>query len=93
MGVLPQKRILAETTFSVLAEAEKPLKAAIINEMVARLLNIPDEILQIEDANCTGTEYAYQMRWVRTGMKKRGLIINPERGYWALASQKADNIK
>ena len=44
------------------------------------------EILEIEDANCAGTEYAYQMRWIRTDMKKRGLIKNPERGYWVINS-------
>ena len=67
-------------------ESGIPLKAAVINERVAKKLNIPEEILEIEDANCAGTEFAYQMRWIRTDMKKRGLINNPECGYWVINS-------
>lgn len=85
MSVLPAKKLLADTVLLVLKDCSDPLKASEINDAVAKILQIPEDVLQIEDANCTGTEYSYQMRWVRTDLKNKGLIVNPTRGYWALA--------
>ena len=56
-----------------------------INDAVAKNLNISDELLSIEDANCTGTEYSYRMRWARTELKQKGKIKNVERGEWRLS--------
>ncbi|WP_087064201.1 winged helix-turn-helix domain-containing protein [Intestinibacillus massiliensis] len=84
MGVLPSKSLLAEATVLVLSETQEMLKAADINTKVAFRLKIPKEVLEIEDANCTGTEFAYQMRWIRTDLKKKGIIQNPQRVYWSL---------
>ena len=47
-----------------------------------RSLQIPEDILEIEDSNCTGTEFAYQMRWIRTNLKNKELISSPKRGFW-----------
>lgn len=81
---LPSKKILADTTILVLKRTTDPMKASEINDLVAAELNIPANILEIEDANCTGTEYSYQMRWVRTSLKNKGVISNPKRGYWMI---------
>ena len=81
---LPSKKILADTTILVLKRTTDPIKASEINDLVAAELNIPANILAIEDANCTGTEYSYQMRWVRTSLKNKGVISNPKRGYWMI---------
>ena len=86
MRALPSKKILAEATVAVLKESKEMLKAAEVNTRVASLLNIPQEIMEIEDANCTGTEFSYQMRWVRTDLKKKGILLNPQRGYWIINS-------
>ena len=86
MGVFPSKKILAEATLTVLKESNGMLKAAEINTRVASFLSIPKEVLEIEDANCTGTEFSYQMRWVRTDLKKKGVLLNPQRGYWIINS-------
>ena len=85
MSVLPAKKLLADTVLLVLKDSPDPLKASAINDAVAKILQIPESILQIEDANCSGTEFSYQMRWVRTDLKNKGLIINPSRGFWAIA--------
>lgn len=53
-----------------------------INQKVILLLDIPEILLKIEDANCSGSEYSYRMRWARTELKQKGLILNSKRGVW-----------
>lgn len=84
MGVLPTRKSLADAVVQVLGRVTDPMKACDINDRVAALLQIPQNVLDIEDANCTGTEYAYQMRWIRTSLKNKGLISSPQKGLWAL---------
>ncbi|MCF2663580.1 winged helix-turn-helix domain-containing protein [Oscillibacter valericigenes] len=40
--------------------------------------------MEIEDANCTGSEYSYRMRWARTELKQKGMIKSPGRGIWEI---------
>ncbi len=55
-----------------------------INDKVAKILDIPEELLLLENENCSGTQYGYLMRWARTELKQRHKIVNPERGKWTL---------
>lgn len=82
LGKQFSKKVLEEATIKILKQSGSVMEAHEIDEKVAKELRIPQEILEIEDANLTGTEYSYQMRWVRTKLKKEGKIINPERGKW-----------
>lgn len=82
MGVLPTRKTLADAVIQVLGQASEPMKACDVNDKVAALLHIPQDVLEIEDSNCTGTEFAYQMRWIRTNLKNKGLISSPKRGFW-----------
>lgn len=84
METLPSRKTLAETIIQVLSQTSEPMKACEINDKVALILQIPQKILEVEDANCTGTEFSYQMRWIRTKLKNQGLISNPKRGFWIL---------
>lgn len=84
MGVLPTRKLLADAVIQVLRQATAPMKACDINDKVAESLQIPQEVLEVEDANCTGTEFVYQMRWIRTNLKNQGLISSPKRGFWIL---------
>lgn len=83
MDTLPSKSELATTVLEVLQE-KSPLKTSEINEAVIKKLQIPDQLLEIEDANCTGSEFSYRIRWARTKLKQEGKISNPERGVWKL---------
>lgn len=69
---------------------KQTLSVASINDKVAILLNLPNELLEEEDVNCSGTAYSYKMRWARTALKQRGLIINTKRGYWSLIQEACD---
>lgn len=84
MGTLPTKKLLANAVIQVLKQASEPMRACDINDKVAELLQIPQDVLKIEDANCTGSEFSYQMRWIRTNLKNLGLISSPKRGVWVL---------
>lgn len=63
------------------------LSTSEMNDLVAKQLKIPDELLIIEDVNCSGTEFSYRMRWARTELKQKGLIENIVRGKWRLVKQ------
>lgn len=62
MKQLPQKRELMNAILIVMKKANGAMNAATINNLVAKQLNIPKDLLEIEDANCSGTEYSYRMR-------------------------------
>lgn len=86
MNILPGKKILSEATITVLKESKEMLSVTEINMKVATLLNIPKDLLDREDTNCTGTEFNYKMRWVRTDLKQKGIALNPKRGFWIINS-------
>lgn len=62
MKQLPQKRELMKAILIVMKKANGAMNTATINDLVAKQLNIPKDLLEIEDANCSGTEYSYRMR-------------------------------
>lgn len=84
MERLPQKKDLMSATLEVMKQQNRIMSTSEINDAVATFLDIPEELLTIEDANFTGTEYSYRMRWVRTQLKQDGLITNVKRGEWKL---------
>ena len=84
MDKLPGKKELLPAIIKVLKDNNGALSAADMNDKVAELLQIPQELLEIEDANCTSTEFSYRMRWARTELKSKEVIMNPERGKWVL---------
>lgn len=62
-----------------------------INEKVYELENFPEEILQIshkEDGS--QSEVDYRLAWVRTYLKKFGLLENSSRGVWNLTKSEID---
>ena len=83
MNKLPSKAELMDAIIRVFINSNTDiLSTKEINEKVALLLNIPIELLTLEDANCTGTEYSYRMRWARTELKTKKQLINTKRGEW-----------
>lgn len=87
MNQLPQKRVLMDAILQVMKSSSGSMSTATINDLVAKHLCIPDDLLKMEDANCTGTEYSYRMRWARTELKQKGFIRNVKRGEWELCTE------
>lgn len=55
-----------------------------INKKVIEVLNLPDEVVQLEDESGLGTKLDYRLRWARTVLKQKGKIKNVKRGTWTL---------
>lgn len=61
--------------------------SATIDELVQHVvdrLNLPREITEVPHGKGSKTEVEYRLAWVRTNLKKYGLLTNSERGVWAL---------
>lgn len=85
MTYFPSKKKLTEAILVAFdGDASIILTTTEINDKVAQILNIPEELLLLEDENCSGSKYSYLMRWARTELKQKHKIINPERGKWKL---------
>lgn len=87
MNQLPQKRELMDAILQVMKSSSGSMSTATINDLAAKHLCISDDLLEMEDANCTGTEYSYRMRWARTELKQKGFIRNVKRGEWELYAE------
>jgi restriction system protein len=55
-----------------------------IEEDVAKLIKLSESIMAIAHKNSTRSEFQYELAWVRTYLKKAGLVENSARGVWAL---------
>lgn len=55
-----------------------------INAKVIEILNLPDEIVTLEDESGLGTKLNYRLRWCRTNLKSQKIITNIKRGTWSL---------
>jgi len=84
MDELPRKKELCAAILEVMSAHDGSMKTAEINAEVISLLGIPADMLEIEDANFTGTEYSYRMRWARTELKNQNKISSPKKGIWEL---------
>ena len=57
-----------------------------IYEQVVKLLNLPDQLLEITHGSTSQSEVEYRLAWSRTYLKKYGLLENSARGVWSLVS-------
>ena len=91
MNKLPTKPILEEATKHILITEERAITTAEVNRKVANYLQIPQELLELEGSQGTGTEFSYRMCWIRSDLKKKGIIENPTRGVWKINSTIIEN--
>lgn len=65
-----------------------------INEKVYEMENYDEEILEIpHDENGVQTKVEYRLAWVRTYLKKYGLLENSSRGVWALVDNEIETSR
>lgn len=81
MDTLPSKSELVAAVLEVLQE-QSSMKTSEINKAVIKKLQIPEHLLEIEDANCTGSEFSYRIRCAETKLQQDGKISNPKREVW-----------
>lgn len=85
MNYLPTRSELTQAILTIFNnDTSIVLTTKEINDKVAKLLSIPEDLLLIEEVNGSGSQYSYLMRWARTELKQRHKLINLERGKWML---------
>lgn len=80
----PSNSMLEEAVLNALKELGGEAPTEQINQKVIEILNLPDDIVQMEDESGLGTKLNYRLRWCRTNLKSCGKIKNIKRGTWSL---------
>ena len=81
---LPKNSDLKDALLFVLHEDEF-VSSKEINERVIQNLKLSEEQINLlhNSGKSSRTEIAYRLAWVRTGLKKEGLISRHEDGKWS----------
>lgn len=87
-SVIPSYAQLIEATFQALKELGGSGKNNEINEKVAEIMNLPEEILSVPHLDRdTLSEVNYRLAWARTLLKNHGALENSAKGVWAITSE------
>lgn len=90
-SVVPKYGDLITATYAVLKALGGSGKNEEINEKVAELLALSDEVLEIPYLNSSSlSEVNYRLAWARTLLKKHGAITNSARGVWSIMPEFSD---
>ena len=85
--VIPNYAQLIEYTFIALKELGGSGKNTEINNKVAQLMNLSDEVLDVPHLNSSSmSEVNYRCAWARTLLKNYGAIENSARSVWAITA-------
>lgn len=80
----PSNVILEETVVQALKNLGGTAEVIAINQEVINILELPEEIVMLEDESGLGTRLDYRLRWCRTNLKSKHKIKNVKRGTWTL---------
>lgn len=80
----PSNSMLEEAVLTSLEKLGGTATTEQINKMVIEVLQLPDEVVQLEDESGLGTKLDYRLRWARTVLKQKGKIKNVKRGTWTM---------
>lgn len=81
----PSNNMLEDAVLEYLKMLNGTATTEQINQKVIEILELPEEIVQLEDESGLGTKLNYRLRWARTNLKSKGKIQNVTRGTWTLA--------
>lgn len=85
--VIPTYAQFIENTFIALKELGGSGKNTEINDKVAQLMNLPDDVLDVPHLNSSSmSEVNYRCAWARTLLKNHGAIENSARSVWAITA-------
>lgn len=85
--VVPNYAQLIENTFIALKKLGGSGKNTEINDKVAQLMNLSDEVLDVPHLNSSSmSEVNYRCAWARTLLKNHGAIENSARSVWAITA-------
>lgn len=75
---------LDEATLKAIKDAKGEITPGEIKEYVINELQLSPEVVELEDESGIGTKLDYTLRWSRTRLKDKGLIVNVRRGVWKI---------
>lgn len=81
----PSNNMLEEVVLESLKVLNGTATTEQINQKITEILELPEEIVQLEDESGLGTKLNYRLRWAKTNLKSKGKIKNVTRGTWTLA--------
>ena len=82
----PTRAKLIEDTYKALLLCNGSATNDEILEQVIKLLNLPDEIINIMHVDDMQTKLQYELSWARKYLKKYGAMNNSKQGVWSLSS-------
>jgi restriction system protein len=83
--VIPNYAQLIEYTFQALKQLGGSGTNTEINDKVAELMKLPDEVLDEPHLNSSSmSEFSYRCAWARTLLKNHGAIVNSARSVWTI---------
>ncbi len=80
----PTRSVLIEATFDAMLACDGSATNDEIQDHVIRILELPDNVINIMHADNAQTRLKYELRWARTYLKNFGAIENSVRGVWAI---------
>lgn len=81
---IPPNELLEEAVCQALKKLGGEADVRSINQEVINILELPEEVVMLEDESGLGTKLNYRLRWCRTNLKAKKKIKNIKRGTWAL---------
>lgn len=84
---VPKVQVLIGSTVEALRRMGGSGTLQEINDLVAEILGLPEEVQTVTKGELTDTWFGYRCRWARTYLKMDGLANNSERGVWALTEE------
>ena len=80
----PSYKTLEEAVIYALKVLNGEATTKEINSKVIEILQLPEEVVLLEDESGLGTKLDYRLRWCRTNLKNKGMIKNIKKGIWSL---------
>ena len=83
----PTNAILEDAILDALKKLGGVADVPAINTTLIETLQLPKDVVELEDESGLGTKLDYRLRWCRTKLKAKGKIENVKRGTWRLVSE------
>ena len=90
---LPKKQILESMLLAVLSDAEKPISVNEILIQVGKLAKIDPAYRPKISVNSNRTDLEYKLAWLRSALKKEGLIERTEFSMWKITAQGREKVE
>lgn len=89
---LPARDILSKEVLKVLAQRMQPLSNAEIVDAVGEALDIQNERRPSKSEKDGRSDFAYNLAWIRSDLKKKDLVQLHKDGRWEITGPGLDQV-